>query len=245
MTNLTSHPVLVSKCHRCPTGAGDICCALSDEQARDLSKLMRECHFDAGNPIVHQDDISELFAIVQSGVVKLSRMLPDGRQQIVSFLTEGDCLGDLFRAETHDTAECVTNVSLCCFPRKRFEALLKKHPEIQHRLFLRAMNDLDATRDWLFALGRKKAPEKVAMFLLWLSRKWGPQPLDPDDPTSDLTIHCPFSRQEIAEFIGLTLETVSRQLSKLRRAGVIALHRDRCIEIIDPEALERLSDGGS
>lgn len=238
-------PVLISKCGRCPSGPDDICCALSEVEARDLSQLMRERHFDAGSPIVQQDDTSALFAIVVSGIIKLSRMLPDGRQQIVGFLSKGDCLGDLFRATTHDTAECVTNVALCCFPRKPFEAVLGKHPELEHRLLLRAMNDLDDTRDWLFALGRKNALEKVAMFLLWLLRKKDLQPSDQIESTNDLVLLCPFTRQEIADFLGLTIETVSRQLSKLRRTGVINLHPERRIEILDLEALELLSETGS
>ncbi len=237
--------VSMSRCSWCPAGSDGICCELSEAQFKDLSQLMRHRHFEAGSQIVHQDDTSGLFAFVVSGTIKLSRMLPDGRRQIVCFLSEADCLGDLYKGISHDTAECVTEVVLCCFPRKPFEAVLKKHPELEHRLFLRAMNNLDETREWLFALGRKKSPERVAMFLLWLLRKKDTRLSDGSNLSDASFLHCAFSRQEIADFLGLTVETVSRQFSKLRRAGVISLHPDRCIEILDLEALQLLSETSS
>lgn len=206
---------------------------------------MRHRHFEAGREIIHQDDTSELFAIVLSGLIKLTRMLPDGRRQIVGFLGESDCLGDLFAEVNHDSAESVTDVELCCFAREKFEALVKSHPDLEHFLFLRAMNDLDETREWLFTLGRKKATERVATFLLWLWRKQGTMTDNPSDPDTDLVLDCPLTRQDIADFLGLTLETVSRQFSKLRAAKVIRLQSNKRIEILDVQALERLAEAGT
>ena len=166
---------------------------------------------------------------------------PDGRQQIVGFLSESDCLGDLFQDVSHQRAECITGVVLCCFPRKQFEAFLKNHPELEHRLLLRAMKQLDETREWLFALGQQKAPERVASFLLWLCRGHDIGSPDGRKPGYNSVVDCPFSRQDIADFLGLTIETVSRNFSKLRMCGLIKLHPDKRIQILDFDALDRLA----
>jgi CRP/FNR family transcriptional regulator, anaerobic regulatory protein len=198
--------------------------------------------YAAGREIVHQDDTSELFALVVNGKVKLTRVLEDGRQQIVGLLSASDSLGDLYADKSHDTAECVTDVTLCCFPRKRFDAVLKRHPELQRQLFLRAMNDLDDARQWILALGLKNAEEKVASFLLWLWDKHRYHTATEQDPDGALIMNAPFARREVAEFLGLTLETVSRQFTRLRTMGVIGLLNHRRIEIKNLGTLRRLAE---
>ena len=203
---------------------------------------MRHRHFVAGDQIIHQDDVSELFAVVVSGTIKLTRTLSDGREQIVALLAEADCLGDLFARENHETAQCVTDVVLCSFPRDRFKALLADHPDLERRLLTLATQDLDDARDWLLTIGRKNATEKVATFLVWLlTKQHRAQPQSMQTP-SDLVIELPLSRQEMGDLLGLTMETVSRHMTKLRQADVIKLdaqgHR---VFVKDLDMLERLA----
>ena len=112
---------------------------------------------------------------------------------------------------------------------------------VEHRLLLRVMHQLDETREWLFTLGQLKAPERLASFLLWLRRKkelaLGTLPLQPDENM----VGCPYSRQDIADFLGLTVETVSRNFTKFRQDNLINLHADKRIEILDTDALKRLA----
>ena len=230
-----------SRCSQCPVRSNALCCGLDDEESQELSGLMRHRNYKAGSSLFHQEDTSELFAILISGTVKLIREGADGRCQIVGFLSEGDCLGDLFQDISHQSAECLTDVVLCCFARKEFEAFLRKHPQLEHHLFLRVMHQLDETREWLFTLGQQKAPERLASFLIWLWRKsgssFGRVPIQQDDNLVD----CAFTRQEIADFLGLTVETVSRNFTKFRQDKLINLHADKRIEILDIDALKRLA----
>jgi len=230
-----------SRCTDCSLRNNGICCELADEHLHELSSIMSHRHFTAGSEIIHQDDTSELFAIVMTGTIKLTRMLEDGRQQIVGLLSTTDCLGSLYSGTSHDSAECVTDVTLCSFPCKKFEAVLEAHPELQHRLLLRTMKDLDDAREWVLALGQKNAGEKSAMFLVWLVDKQQWQHSNRSDPGAPLVLQIPFTRHEIGNFLGLTLETVSRQFSKLKRAGVIGLPGAKLIEIKDVDALRCLA----
>jgi CRP/FNR family transcriptional regulator, anaerobic regulatory protein len=230
-----------SRCSQCPVRSNAICCGLDDKESQELSGLMRHRYYKAGSSLFHQEDTSELFAILISGTIKLTREGADGRRQIIAFLSEGDCLGDLFHEVSHQGAECISDVVLCCFARKEFEAFLKAHPQLEHRLLLRVMHQLDETREWLFTLGQLKAPERLASFLLWLRRKkelaLGTVLLQPDENM----VGCPYSRQDIADFLGLTVETVSRNFTKFRQDNLINLHADKRIEILDTDALKRLA----
>jgi CRP/FNR family transcriptional regulator len=229
-------------CSHCQLRKVGICRALSDEHLRQLASTMVQRHFSKGREIVHQEETSRVFAIVLAGTIKLSRVLHDGRQQIVGMLSAQDSFGELYSKASHDSAECVTDVTLCCFPRKRFEAFLNSHPELQHQLLLRAMDELDQARQWMLALGQKGAEEKVATFLLWLWEKQSHPAKTQSDPDEIFLVECPFTRGEIAEFLGMTLETVSRQFSKLRMADVIRLPRTKQIEITDLHALRQLAE---
>ena len=218
-----------------------VCHALEGSSLHELSDIMVHRHLEAGESIIHQDETSQLFAIIVSGVVKLTKLLPDGRQQIVGFLSDADLIGNLFSADSHNEAECVTDVELCCFRRTQFERVLQDHPELEHRLLRKSLKDVDDAREWLTALGRKSATEKVATFLLWL--RGSGQHVCPYIRESEghEVVEFPFSRQEIANFLGLTLETVSRTLSKLNTAGVIRLIESNVIELTELENLHDIA----
>jgi len=236
---------LTARCEMCPSRSSGVCCGLSDGELEHLCGLMRHRRLQAGEQVIHQDDVSDVFAIIISGTVKLTRVLPDGREQIVGLLGPADCLGDLFlEGASHNTAECVTNTVLCCFPRDRFETYLRDHQDLERRLLTLAMRDLDEARDWLVTLGRKNASEKVATFLLWLLEKQQTTKASPF-AASAATLELPLSRQEIGDFLGLTVETVSRQMTKLRAAGAIRLNTNHQIAIDDVDKLRRIAEQSS
>lgn len=239
-SNVSALPT--AQCSQCPVRSNAVCCGLDDKDCQELSGLMRHRHYNAGSSLLHQEGTSELFAILISGTVKLTREGADGRCQIVGFLTEGDCLGELFDEVSHQGAECISDVVLCCFARKKFEAFLKGHPQLEHRLLLRVMHQLDETREWLFTLGQLKAPERLASFLLWLRRKKALALDRVQSQPDDNMVDCPYTRQEIADFLGLTVETVSRNFTRFRQDNLINLHADRRIEILKADALKRLAD---
>ncbi|TIV08045.1 MAG: Crp/Fnr family transcriptional regulator, partial [Mesorhizobium sp.] len=110
------------------------------------------------------------YSNVLSGVVKLSKSLSDGRQQIVGLQFAPDFLGRPFKVESSINAEAATAVTLCSFPRAAVERMMKASREFEHRLLKQTLNELDEAREWMVTLGRKTAPEKVATFLLMMAR---------------------------------------------------------------------------
>ena len=230
------------RCLNCPVSHHAICSVMSDIDHHELSEIMVHRHLAAGSQIIHQDEDSGLFAIVVSGTIKLINVLADGRQQIVGLLSEADCLGEVFSSRDSENAECVTDVHLCCFDRKRFQNVMKAHPELERRLLQKALNDLRDARHWMSALGRKNSLEKVATFLVWLQSKAQTHCLRNHGQNDFTIINLPFTRSEIGDFLGLTIETVSRTFTKLRIMGVIIITGNRSIEILNSEALRRIAE---
>lgn len=241
MTELVPEPYLDLRCAKCPVRHHAICSALDTTHTHELADIMTHRHFCAGDEILHQDETSQLFAIIVKGVVKLTRMLPDGREQIVGLLTGSDILGDIETSQNHDNAQCVTDVELCCFRRRQFETLLEKHPELAHFLLKKASANLDEARDWMTVLGRLGATEKVARFILWQCNKEHPGCIHQASQQDRRVVHMPLKREEIAGFLGMTIETVSRNMSKLKTDGIIELINSKDIRIMDIDRLRDLA----
>jgi CRP/FNR family transcriptional regulator len=174
-------------------------------------------------------------------VVKLTRAMCDGRQQIVGLLFASDLLGRPFSDASPFGAEAATSVELCCLERPYFEELLQQAPEMKQRLLERTLNEVDAAREWMLVLGRKTAEEKVASLILLMAQRMGSRssavPLERPASRFDL----PLSRTEVAEYLGLRIETISRQLGRLRAAGIIDTEGGRTLAVRDMAKLELLA----
>ena len=168
------------------------------------------------------------------GVVKLTKLMADGRQQIVGLQFSPDFLGRPFRKQNDSYAEAANQVHLCSFPRTVLDEMVKQSPELEHRLHQQALKQLDEARDLMLTLGRKTATEKVATFLHMIAIHNDPEL---DDDSGQVEFELPLKRADIADFLGLTIETVSRQMTKLRKAGVIDIRNNRTILVPDLEAL--------
>ena len=171
----------------------------------------------------------ESYSNVLSGVVKLTKTLSDGRQQIVGLQFAPDFLGRPFKSESDVRAEAATGVSLCSFPKVTVERMMKEAPALEQRLLRQTLKELDEAREWMVTLGRKTAAEKVANFLLLIARN-----IDPAAPSDrKVKFNLPLTRADIADFLGLTIETVSRQLTKLRAERIIQIENNRTITVHD------------
>ena len=231
------------RCENCPVRHHAICSALDNHGCHALSDIMIHKHYQRGEPLWSEEDEAHVFAIVVMGTVKLFKILANGRQQIVGLLFPSDCVGRAFSETQQTFAEAATEVEVCCFPRQQFENVLKQHPELEHALLEKTLADLDNARDWMVALGRKTAGEKVASFLLQMSLKSELTRCPNDRPTPNYPVFAlPLARSEIADYLGMTIETVSRNITKLRVSGVIRLIDGHTIEVCDPDQLARLSD---
>lgn len=216
-------PVL---CQSCEARHQGFCGALTPEQLLALSRHTRRAHYDAGAELLADAEPITSYGNVLHGVVKLSKVLEDGRQQVVGLQFAPDLLGRLFASESRVTAEAASDVDLCLVPRAAMENLVRDNPVLEHRVMLQALRELDEARDWMVTLGRKRAPEKVASFLYLIASHI--------DPTGKVTaFDLPLSRSDIGDFLGLTIETVSRQMSKLKADGVVEIEGYRHVSVPD------------
>jgi CRP/FNR family transcriptional regulator len=174
------------------------------------------------------DEADHYFNII-SGIVKLVKTLADGQQHIVGLIYPPGFMGQTLNTRHSYSAESATDAELCCYPRVPFDAFLRSHPELEREIFIMTVRELDICRDWTLLLGRKCSYERVAGFLLMMARRI------PRSASGANAAHfeLPFTRAEMADYLGLTLETVSRQFSQLKRKRLITLPSSRDITIPD------------
>jgi CRP/FNR family transcriptional regulator len=213
-----------------------VCAALSADELARLREITTELRAAPRQTIFHEGDPADHLFNVTGGAVRLFKLLPDGRRQITGFLFPGDFLGFAMNDSYAFTAEAITEVSLCRFPRLKLEALLDQFPKMERRLLGMASNELAAAQDQMLLLGRKTAEEKVASFLLLLSRR-ATERGQPEDPIS-----LPMTRSDIGDCLGLTIETVSRILTRLKKSGVIAMTRNDMVSIGRRDELHRIAE---
>ena len=191
----------------------------------------------AGETLFAEGDETDNVYEVVRGMVRLYKLLPDGRRQITGFLSAGHLLGVAPEGVCVYTAEAITEVTVCRYKRTAFERLIDDVPGFAKRLLMAASHELGAAQDQMLLLGRKTATEKVASFLLLIAKQQG------DDGVEEVDV--PMTRSDIADYLGLTIETVSRTLTKLKQDKLIALPTPVRIEIRDREQLEELAAGES
>ncbi len=223
-------------CQACEARHRGVCGALEPSQLTTLAKQSWKQTAETGSELVGDAEKVASYSNVLSGVIKLSKTLADGRQQIVGLQFAPDFLGRPFKSESALNAEAATDVTLCSFPKASVERMMKESPELEHLLLMQALKELDEAREWMVTLGRKTAAEKVASFLLLIARN-----IDPNQPAlaAKAVFELPLTRADIADFLGLTIETVSRQMTILRKEGVIEIENNRHVTVGDMERLAR------
>ncbi len=185
----------------------------------------------------------EFVGSVVSGTATIEKTLEDGRKQTVGLLLPSDFIGRPGRDTAIYDVMAISEVTLCCFRRKGFEELVEDTPHIAQRMLEMALDELDAARDWMTLLGRKTAREKIATFLTMIARRRSTPGFEKDDGA--VHIELPLTREAMADYLGLTLETVSRQFSKLKKDGVIVLEGKRSVIIPSlPALMEEAGDDG-
>lgn len=232
--------MIPARCEKCVLRHRSICSALSESELNDFSRIARQRKIAAGQVINGEDDV--VLANIVSGVIKLTKTLSDGRQQIVGLQFPPDFLGRIYTERTPYFAEAATEVELCTFPRSGFETMLDRYPNLEHRLFEHTLDELDSAREWMLLLGRKTAQEKVASLLLMIASR-APNVGCHHAPELEFArFTLPLTRADLADYLGLTLETVSRQITKLKTKGIIELVDNREIIVPDIKALEQVAN---
>lgn len=215
--------------------------ALGNDVAERLARISRFVELPADGTIIFEGDFAADVFIVSTGIARLFKLLPDGRRQITRFLYAGDFLCVNSNDHCGFGAEAVTAISLLAFRRRELEQLIEEAPEIRRMFLSDAFSELATAQDHMLLLGRKSASERVASFLLMLARRQGTRAVG-----SANILRIPLRAIDVADYLGLTLETVSRTLSTFRREGVIRAHRSgREIEIVSRKKLKNLSGESS
>ncbi|MCK0167711.1 Crp/Fnr family transcriptional regulator [Jannaschia sp. S6380] len=217
-------------CSACPIRHRAVCAQCEPDELSVLNDIKTYRSWKAGETVVMEGEPLDFAASVVQGCATLTRSMEDGRTQMVGLLLPSDFLGRPGRDRTAYQVTAATDLTLCMFRRSAFEALLRDTPHVADRLLEMALDELDAAREWMLLLGRKTAREKVATFLLMILRR---ATLDGGPARAEL----PITRDAMATYLGLTIETVSRQMTALRRDGVIATDGLRGISTADPGLL--------
>ncbi|ABV92406.1 transcriptional regulator [Dinoroseobacter shibae DFL 12 = DSM 16493] len=228
----TSQAIQISKdCSDCPIRYRAVCARCETDEMELLESMKYYRDFEAGQTIVWAGDELNFVASVVDGIASLSQTMEDGRRQMVGLLLPSDFLGRPGRTIASYDVTASTAVTLCCFRRGPFEQMMNTTPHIAQRLLEMTLDELDAAREWMLLLGRKTAREKIASLIAIIARRNAA--IAQHDHRSAFTFELPMTREAMADYLGLTLETVSRQVSALKRDGVIELRGKREVTIPD------------
>ena len=225
----------MTNCESCSVRNRAICSALDSGEISALSTIGRRRTLSAGESLIWEGEDATLVANVIEGVLKLSTTMEDGREQIVGVAYPADFIGRPFGGTAGHSVTALTDARVCLFPRADFDGFAREHPELEHKLLQQTLAELERTRNWMVLLGRKSAEQRLATFLLDMSARLAVG-CEASGPIEEFDL--PFSRSQVADILGLTIETVSRQFSRLKREGVIDLPSRRAVRIIDRSELE-------
>lgn len=226
-------------CAACTVRPLTLCAPLAEDALPALMSIQTRQAVAAGGPIFNEGEPAAHLYTITAGAVKVYKLLADGRRQITGFLFAADVLG-LAGADGRSyvySAEAITAVHLCRFPRHKLDTMLEHHPELERQLRSLTATELASAQDQMLLLGRKTARERIATLLLQLSHRAALRGAAADP------VHLPMSRTDMADHLGLTTETVSRTITRLKRDRVITLLAGNRVRLTDRDALDALAVG--
>ena len=222
-------------CGSCPIRHRAVCARCESDELAALEEIKFYRSFQAGQTLIWSGDRMDFVASVVTGVATLTQVMEDGRTQTVGLLFPSDFVGRPGRDAAPYNVIATTDVTMCCFRKKPFEELMARTPHIGQRLLEMTLDELDAAREWMLLLGRKTAREKIASLLAIIARR--DASLQGQVRQRQVTFELPLTREAMADYLGLTLETVSRQISALKREGIIELTGKRTVHVPDIDRL--------
>ena len=222
-------------CGDCPIRYRAVCARCEADELAQLEAVKYYRSFEAGQVVIWAGDRMDFVASVVTGIATLTQTMEDGRRQMVGLLLPSDFVGRPGRATAAYDVTATSDLVMCCFRKQPFEDLMVATPHLGQRLLEMTLDELDAAREWMLLLGRKTARERIASLLAIIARRDASLGLKP--ARRMLQFDLPLTRDQMADYLGLTLETVSRQVSALKRDGVIVLDGKRGVSVPDFDRL--------
>jgi CRP/FNR family transcriptional regulator len=222
-------------CDKCRVRALSLCAALEPDELTELDKMAQSLAFGAKETLFEQGEASGWVYNLTAGSVRLYKLLPDGRRQVVGFALPGDFLGLSMSERNMFSADALTPTAACRFSRQEYSDFLDAKPHLLRRLHSMASHELTLAQDQMVILGRRTAEERIAAFLIGLRNRWM------RISGNQVHIPLPMTRQDIGDFLGLTVETVSRMMTRLAREKAIVIVPDG-VRLLDVARLERLAE---
>jgi len=220
-----------TRCSVCKIRSYSFCRCLPEEKLQIFSKISTEREFGNKETIfLQQENANNLYNITK-GNVKIYRLLSDGRIQIIGFLYPGDFFGSYKKEKYNYSAEAIGEVRTCVFNQESLDNYLEENLNLAKELLHMTSHELTLAQDRMGVLGKMNANERVAKFILNISKQrerigWQNNP-----------VSLPMTRQDIADYLGLTLETVSREITRFKTSNLIKLMNAKQIFIVDKEKL--------
>jgi len=205
------------RCSTCTVLSLSVCGALDQDDLAEFERIARHVQLAPNEALFNAGQIACSVHNLTAGVARLYKLLPDGRRQVIGFALPGDFLGRAPSDRYGCSADAIGSVSVCRFPREAFTQFIAQRPHFLLRINEFATRELMLAQEQMLLLGRRTAEEKVASFLVgWRDRlaKIGDE---------RQTISLPMSRQDIADYLGLTIETVSRTLTRFEREKILII----------------------
>ncbi|MDC0081580.1 helix-turn-helix domain-containing protein [Emcibacteraceae bacterium] len=223
-------------CNNCQARNSKLCSVFDGESIAELFKIANPVKVKKGSYLLHEEDSTKYVYNLSSGVSAVERLASDGRRQIMAFIYPGDFIGVSAGPAYSISDRALTDMTACKWHIRDIQALYVKYPELEQRVHEIATRILAATMDQIFVLGRKNAIEKIAYFLLYIDKRQ----VKFDGHTDEFTL--PMTRADIADYLGITIETVSRAFSFLKKKGLIELSQNWAVRLLDKEKLAEIAD---
>lgn len=221
--------------HQMCTRRVPIFAELETLELQKIVNLIIHKEFAKGELIVMEGDVLENLIIINQGQVKVFKDTNEGKEQILYIFSEGDFFGEknLFHEQVSAYhVEALEKTNICMINKKKFHALLREYPEIGLKIIVELSNRLEKLENTIQSMGMKNVDARVNSVLLEFAAKYGRK------LTNGWEVELPLSREGIANYIGLTRETVSRKMSMLQEEGMIEMIGNKKIIILDKKALE-------